>query len=180
MPTLKLTPDLDLKSDETSTWDSIDAMLVETMKEGFFLPPKPDYICPVLQPQALYDSQPHDFSLLFCQFEQWQSYAAGHLAFLDGCIEQCDNEMSDIAAFIHEEAHSLPREERPTEEVIKNKIKCHTRWRALKLYMQKLNQKRRIIEAKYTQLGRGLRIVSRYVKIKEIEFETGTRRGLSV
>lgn len=162
-------------------WDTMDDVLTEAMKEGFFLMEMPRFAPPSADPEELANATPDKYALKFSQAEYWQSYSQSTLAWLDGLLLQCSNEMDiievDTKRFIRDAANQA-KEKKPAETIIMDEVKANPRWRELLLTQQRLSQKRGVIEGQYKRMGRVLKILSRFVEFRKNEMggsEAGRR-----
>lgn len=163
-----------------SQWDTIDAILVETMKEGFFPMDTPRYEMPLLTPEALTSYNPDQYAMLQARMEGWKSYTDSKLAVVSGGILQCENELEDIGVMLREEIRiqcENSGEKKPPEERIKDMIKATPRYRQIKLEHQKLQQAKSLLETHLNRLGRGLALLSRNIERKKLELGMSGSRG---
>jgi hypothetical protein len=161
-------------------WDTLDDILVGLMKEGIHPLRVPTCPQPVLTPEILSSASPAQFGTLFGQFEAWKSYITSVLAGIDGLLLQCENEMNVISVKTREnirEHAKQPGVKKPSEAAIKDMVENQPRFLELKLQHQMAKQQRFMVETESDRYGRGLRIVSRYLKIKELEMDDGQRRS---
>jgi hypothetical protein len=164
-----------------SMWDTIDNVLVETMKEGFYPLDTPRYAMPILDPSVLTNFNPDQYAILYAQMEGWQSYTASKLAVIDGGLFQCENEMDDIDVAIRTQVRrdcETSGEKKPAEAAIKDMVKTNPRYRQLRLYHQQLKQTKNLLQSHFDRLGRGMRLLSRYIEVQKIEAGNTGRRGL--
>lgn len=153
-------------------WDTIDQVLVEIMKEGFYPLDTPRYAMPMLTTESLTHFNPEQYGILIAQYEGWKSYTDSKLSIINGGILQCENEMDDIAVTLREEIRKSCEqsgEKKPAEERIKDMIKGTPRYRQLKLDHQKLVQAKALLQVHLDRLGRGLALLSRNIEMKKIE-----------
>jgi len=167
------------EQDVHGTWDTIDQVLIDSMKEGFYPMETPRYAMPILDPSALTSFNPDQYAILYSQMEGWQSYTSSKLAIVDGGLLQCDNEMDDIRVAIRSGVRrdcEKSGEKKPGEAVIDDMVKSNPRWRQLRLYHQQLKQSKNLLQSHFDRLGRGMRLLSRYIEVRKIENENASRR----
>ena len=163
-----------------STWDTLEGIRIELMREGFFTLDMPRYAIPVLDPDQFTRFNPDQFTMLYLQFEAWQSYTADVLAVIAGGILQCENEMDDIDVHIKESIRNeckINKTRKPADTAIKDMVKTNPRYREVRLHHQMLKQKHGLIESQFKRLGRGLRLLSRYVEVEKLKAGANPPRG---
>lgn len=162
-------------------WDTIDAVLVDAMKQGFYQLPTPPYQMPMMDPEVLVRFHPGQYAILYAQMEGWKSYTGDQLAIIDGGLLQCDNEMEDILIMLRkeilEECERL-KEKKPPEATIASMIKSTPRFRQIKLRHQQLKQSQKLLQSHSDRLGRGMSMLSRYIEVKKIEEGNMGRRSM--
>lgn len=153
-------------------WDTMDQIIAEAIKEGFTLMEMPKFAPPEADPNILANATPDQYALTYTQTEYWQSYDQACLAWLDGLILQCDNEMDiitvDIKRAIRHQCKET-KEKKPAEAIIMDDVKANSRWRDLFHMRQQLTQKRGIVEAHYKRMARTLKILSRFIEFRKGE-----------
>lgn len=162
-----------------AAWETIDDVLVEAMREGFYPVERPNYAPPILDPAWLNSLTPDNYHLLTAQLSAWKSYAQSLLTMLECGIEECDNEMDTLAAAIKERERKGPGK-KPPEAAIADKVKINTRYTELRQRRQMLVQKKKLIEPHFDRYGRDLRILSRALEMRGQELATvgrGDPRG---
>jgi len=140
-----------------SVWDTIDASMVNAMKAGFSLPPRPAMPCPELIPEQVVNLNTVQFTHTLALLEAWQSYAQGQLAVLESYILQCNNQMEMIEVDTKENIRQLVKRKeikKPPEAEIKDKVKLNTRWRALLLKKQQCQQELSLVETRRAAASR--------------------------
>ena len=153
-------------------WDTMDDIITESMKEGHPLMEMPKFAPPIADPETLSTASPEQYALKYTQTEHWQSYDQSCLAWLDGLLLQCENEMEIIEVDIKRgirNAAKAAKEKKPAEAVIMDEVKANDRWRYLLHQRQQLTQKRGIVEAHYKRMARTLKILSRFVEFRKHE-----------
>jgi hypothetical protein len=153
-------------------WDTMDQVIAEAIKEGFQMMEMPKFAPPEADPNILANATPDQYALAYTQTEYWQSYDQGCLAWIDGLLMQCDNEMDvimvDTKRAIRERCKAA-KEKKPSEAIIIDEVKANSRWRELLFMHQQLSQKRGIVEAHYKRMARTLKILSRFVEFRKME-----------
>lgn len=163
-----------------STWDTLEAVRIELMKEGFYTLEVPRFAMPILNPSTFTNFHPEQFTLLYLQMESWQSYTSDILAVVDGGILQCENEMDDIEVHIKEGVRKqceAEKTKKPADTTIGNMVKTDPRYRELRLYHQTLKQRKALLESQFKRLGRGMRLLSRYVEVEKLKAGTNSARS---
>lgn len=153
-------------------WDTMDNVISEAIKEGFNLMEMPKFAPPEADPNLLAHATPEEYALKYTQTEYWQSYDQTCLAWLDGILLQCDNEMDIITVDTKRtirDQYKQAREKKPSEASIMDDVKAIPRWRDLFHMKQQLQQKRGIVEAHYKRMSRTLKILSRFVEFRKNE-----------
>lgn len=163
------------------SWDTIDLMLVQLAKEGFYQLDSPPYQMPIMTPEALTNFNANQYQMLQAQMEGWKSYTDARLAVVESGILQCDNEMEDIFIMARKEIRDTAeaaKEKPPSDTEVKNLIKSTPRYRQLKLEQQKLKQAKNLLQSHLDRLGRGLSLLSRNIETKKLEAGNVGRRGM--
>ncbi len=153
-------------------WDTMDDIIAEAMTEGFSLMELPKFAPPTADPNTLAHATPDQYAISYTQTEYWQSYDQSVLAWIDGLLLQCTNEMDIIEVDIKRQIRNLAKEnkeKKPSEAIIMDEVKANHRWRELLHMEQTLKQKRGIVEAHYKRMARTLKILSRFVEFRKHE-----------
>lgn len=159
------------------SWQTLDDILVMTIKEGFMPVDRPQYAPPVLQPEQLDNLTPEAYHLLVAQLSAWKTYSQSILATLECGIEEYDNEMEQVAAAIRAQIRkdaASRDEKKPPEDAIKDEVRINPRYNELVKTRQTLIQKKKVIETYLDRFGRELRILSRALEMRRQELETGS------
>lgn len=162
-----------------AVWETLDDVMVEVMKEGFFPMERPQYAPPALDPTWLDNLTPEKYHLLTAQLSAWKSYAQSIMTTLDCGIAECDNELDQLAASIRENARKAPGK-KPSVEAIKDLVKVNPRITELTQRKQMLQQKKKLVEPHFDRYGRDLRILSRALEMRGQELGSvgkGDARG---
>jgi hypothetical protein len=162
-------------------WDTMDDVLVDAMKQGFYPLTSPPYQMPMMSPEVLVQFHPSQYAIIYAQMEGWKSYTGDQLAIIEGGILQCDNEMEDIVIMLRKEILDeceRTKEKKPPDTSINSMIKSTPRYRQLKLKLQQLKQSQKLLQSHFDRLGRGMSMLSRYIEVKKIEEGNMGRRGM--
>jgi hypothetical protein len=162
-------------------WDSHDSVREWLAQHGIHPMAEPQVVCPEVTPDMLLNPDPRSYAELFSNLVQWQNYFDELLAEACACLLPIENEMEDIESAKRTHFRKMnegkPRNERTTDDEIKDLILQDPRHRELRLAQQTFKQHKLFIETKVEQQGRKVRMVSRQVTIRQNELEAGQRAG---
>ena len=169
-----------------ATWETLDDVIIETLKEGFETITRPQYAPPILHPQWLDDLTPERYHLMVAGLSAWKTYTQSLLNTLDCGIVECDNEMKVLAPSIKQNIRLQAKQNqmtKPAEKVIDDLVLTNPRYIELMRRKQTLVQKRKLVEPHFDRYGRELRVLSRALEMRRQELEQagggggGSRRG---
>ena len=160
-------------------WDSFSNVQEWLAQHGFKQLQEPAILCPEITPDMLLNPDPEAYAELFTCQVAWQNYFDELLAETCAFLLQIENEMEDIesAKRIHFRKlnEGKAKNERTTDDEVKDLILQDPRHRELRLTQQIFKQHKLFIETKVEQQGRKVRMVSRQVTVRQNELESGQR-----
>jgi hypothetical protein len=162
-------------------WETVDAVIVETMKEGFVVESRPNYTPPVLHPQWMENLTPDRYWMLVAQFSAWKSYAHNLINTLECGIVECDNEMKILAASIRRHVRQQAEAgafKKPSEDAIKDIVITHPRMVDLEQKKQVIVQKKLLVEPHFERYSRDSRALSRFLEARRQELETAGKGAI--
>jgi hypothetical protein len=154
-------------------WDTFDEVEAELQAKGFTDCPRPNSEFPNLTPKELVETPNKEYTALHGTYLEWFRYTAEDFSRLRARILQVKNEMEDIELDIKRDMRSQPGTKKPTEEELNIAVGLHTRYRELKVLLQRADQAKMLLETKVDYLERSLRVISRQVELRKIDAGQG-------
>lgn len=155
--------------DRWSTFDDVDA---ELQAKGFIDCPRPDNQLPNLTAKQLTETPNKEYTALHATYLEWFRYTAEDFSRLRALMLQTKNEMEDIELETKRELRTQPGK-KPTEEEIDIAVGLHSRYRELKVLLQRAEQAKLMMDTKVDYLERSLRVISRQIELRKIDAGQG-------
>lgn len=161
--------------DRWSTYEEVDA---ELKAKGFNDCPRPDVLdagnsFPNLTAVELTSTPNKEYTALHGRYLEWFRYTSEEFSKFRALMLQTRNEMEDIELETKRELRSQPGK-KPTEEEISIAVGLHSRYRDLKVLLQRAEQAKLLLETKVDYLERSLRVISRQVELRKIDAGQGS------
>lgn len=158
-------------------WTTFAEVEKELQEKGFTDAPRPVVLeqgegFPNLTTQQLTDTPNKEYTALHATYLEWFRYTAEEFARLRALMLQTKNEMEDIELETKRDLRAQPGKKSTTEE-IDIAVGLHTRYRDLKVLLQRAEQAKLLLETKVDYLERSLRVISRQVELRKIDAGQG-------
>ena len=142
---------------------------------------KPIEAIPSVTAEMLSDADPRTYSAHYAQQLAWYNYLTPILAELKGDLLQAENTLEMIGARIkrglYDQNKVVHKSEKMTADEIDVEIKNDPDYRDALIRVQELSQKKLLIDAAVSNVERNLKVVSRQVEIRKLEFDSSNREG---
>ncbi len=152
------------------TWSTFESVQEELAQRGLPPLPVPPYTYPGAITIAQLTTEGQDYSKTYVEHLAWYNYVAELVAAIRATLTQIENEMEDIASKMREDERAKAGKA-PAVNAMKDLIEQTPRYRELKIEAQRFDQKKRLTEGKLDTMDRNLKLLSRQVEIKRVEFE---------
>lgn len=162
-----------------STADEVTQLLVETM--GYYPLQPPQYPCPVLDVSMLTTDDWKAYSLNWSMFKAWWDFYNEKLAEVSNQVLQCKNTLTMIETATKKAQRELASatHEKITEARLKEQVLENPEYQAALLELQRYQQAKELVEAKFESLDKSLAMLSRQIEIRRIDLEQ-TRTGSNI
>jgi uncharacterized glyoxalase superfamily metalloenzyme YdcJ len=155
-------------------WDTSGEVIERLKAEGFWTMDTPNYELPQITVETLTTADNTHYTTVYAQQLAWFNYATQILAKAKVEVLQTKNEMDLIESRMRKgfrdtaKANSIKP---PSEQTIQDEINLDARYSELKLYGQKMEQYKIMLDTFAEGIERGLKVISRQVEIRKMEME---------
>jgi hypothetical protein len=162
------------------TFNTVEAVEEELHTQGIHERPKPAYECPEVSETDLTTVSYDQYSALYARLLGWYNYVQMPFAKVKSRVLEYENMLDRIAATIRTDLKATNRQfgkksEKLSESEIKDAILLDPNHTMISLELQKYQQHRIQIEAFMEMVSHSMKVVSRQIEIKKIEFEGSNR-----
>jgi hypothetical protein len=156
-------------------WDTSGEVLDRLKAEGFWTMDTPTFELPRITVDVLTTADNTMYSKVYAEQLAWFNYASQILAGAKIEVLQTKNEMDMIESKMRKQFRDSAKVNgiKPNEKDIQDEINIDTRYSELKLYGQKMEQYKIMLDTFSEGIERGLKVISRQVEIRKMEIEQG-------
>lgn len=162
-----------------SKFDTQNAVEQDLKHMGLTDEKKPAFELPEITPEALTTTDNTQYTTLYSQQLAWQNYLSPIVAKVCSGLLQAENQMVLIEAAIEKRLKAQnklrTKEEKLDKNDIKNEVLNDPIYQEAMLEAQRLKQYKLRLEAMTEIAGRNLRVISRQIELKKMEFDENNR-----
>lgn len=155
-------------------WDTSAEVAEHLKAQGFFPMDAPQFELPTITEEVLTTADNNSYTTTYAQQLAWFNYASQTLARAKVEVLQTKNEMDMIESKMRKGFKDQIKSkviEKMSEREIQDEINLDNRYAELKLYGQKMEQYKILVETFAEGIERGLKVISRQVEIRKMEVE---------
>lgn len=155
-------------------WDTSGYVLDRLKMEGFWTMETPTYELPQITPEMLTTADNTYYTTVYAQQLAWFNYATQILAKAKVEVLQTKNEMDMIESRMRKDFRDTAKNSGikvPSEQTIQDEINLDLRYSELRLYGQKMEQYKIMLDTFAEGIERGLKVISRQVEIRKMEID---------
>lgn len=157
-------------------WDTLTDVETELLREGFTPMAKPLCGMPTVTEEMLTTPNSQAYTQMYAEQYSWFSYSSYLLALVTASLLQVRNRLDYVESL---QRRQLRDESKLSKEKVNAAdldmlIKQHPEYKELKIEEQRFTQRKGMLSTYVESLESGMRIISRQVEIRKIDFE-GTR-----
>lgn len=161
-------------------WNTFDDVQVQLMREGFMPSELPRVACQRITADQLTTQDNDKYTQLYTSKCAWLAYTSDTLARTKGERLQVENEMDYIQISLRTGAKMAATSsgvKKPTDKEIEELVELDPRYKELKILLQRAKQREGILSSDFETLDRELKMISRVLVIKQMEFNDERQGG---
>lgn len=134
---------------------------------------QPKYVCPELTEEMLTTEDSRSYTEVYARLLGWFNYTSGLLAKTQARVMQYSNMQGILEAQTRKRQRELARATgtKITAEELNDLLLTNPEYQEITLQLQRYKQAKVYLDAKVDSLERSLRVISRQVEIKKLDFE---------
>lgn len=176
---LRLPSNLGIGNEQKSAialrWDTFTQVMEAVEKIGLHARTLPEYEIPEVDALVLTAPDSFQYTELHTKLLSWWQPMAEMTAQIKAGVLQMENMLEEVEAAtrdaLREESKQLPKQERYTAECLKDKVVLNPEVARVKRSLQVVQQRKLIFEARLEALERALKLVSRQIELRKLDFE---------
>jgi hypothetical protein len=169
------------KNNIVDHWNTIDQVELQLTQQGIVEKQKPAFACPEVDENLLTSTNHTEYSAIYSRLLAWYNYVTPTFARVKCRVLEFENMLDRIGATIRKELKGtnklVVKTEKLSPDEIKDAILLDPNHAMVALELQRYQQQKIQLEAFLEILDRSLKVVSRQVEIKKLEFNGANREG---
>lgn len=161
-------------------WESVhDEAESELYHMGFHRVAKPEFTCPILDPQALTKADLHSYAEMHARFQRWHNYAENTQSYVDSMLIGVKRQIKQLEArlLLMYAGYKNPSTGKPySVDDRKMFVENNDRYTELLRDQTKLEQMKVQLESQVNGLSKSTALISRHIEIRKLDME-GDRVG---
>ena len=163
------------KSEIAVRWATFEQVMETVHQLGLSDLVLPEYPVPSVDTQVLTAPDSLQYTELHTKLLSWWQPMAEMTAQIKAGVLQLENMLEEVEAAtreaLREESKLLPKQERYTAECLKDKVILNPEVTRVKRELQVVLQRKMLFEARLESLERALKLVSRQIELRKLDFE---------
>lgn len=155
-------------------WDTADQVEVDLAAEGITDKPRPKFECPELTAEQLTTPDSKSYTETYQRFLSWYEYYNELKAKVQARVLQYTNMLDILSAQTrkqHRELSANMGTKKLTVEEVNDLLTTNPEYQEILFELQKYQQSKLLVDTKVDAIERTLRIISRQVEIRKLDFE---------
>lgn len=162
-------------------WNTADDVEAELHMHGFTAREKPAFACPELTSDSLTTTDSKSYTETYAHLLSWFGYASELYARVQADVLQYKNMRDVLEAEGRKTARELQEAsgatKKPTKEELEDRMLLNPEYQEVKLKLQRYEQAELLFKAKVDSIERSLRVISRQVEIRRLDYEQNRTGG---